>query len=433
MKSKKRRAGLTILIVVSALALVAAAAFFIVRTVRQNALWLQQAETSLRARIGMDFNGTPVLPQSGLFEVEAPGGRSREIDFEGSETSMLIQSSALDCKMTFSLAPAEIEVMVRSGETLVFAGSLDAFAEFVPPANGEYNFKVTARYEEAEFSGSCVYAFVVDYQVQPVFALSAASVPQGGVLLLTGSNLRSQQLEIAVPYSFQPQVVFSGTSCVGILPFNFVRQPGDYSLTVTYEGAVFELPYTVTASEFDIQHLTISQETVSSTVGNSAALQEYNDTVYSNLGTFDPNIYWSGTFIQPAEGWISTEYGSQRITNGVPGNAHDGIDIAADVGTPVVATNGAKVLYSGYLTVSGYTIILDHGMGLQTLHLHMSGVEVETGDIVQKGEVIGYVGSEGYATGPHLHFSMYVGGHAINPWMAFDGTAEFYQLEDWVQ
>lgn len=396
---------------------------------RVRSEWKDRTELALRAQTEMDFNDTPLLPVSGIFEVPDENGKPQKIFFEGSDKSLMITSEVLLAVFRFTTDPSAVDIQISNQQDIEFEGTIEEFESFVPKTNDSYHYLVTVYYEEETFSGYCDYEFLVDYTAQPKFTLSADEVEQGGVLLLLGANLRTQDVDIQVEYNFEPQVVFSRTNCVAYLPFNFVREPGDYTVTVIYEGNTYELPYTVTPGDFDVQYLTVDEHITNSTIGNNAAREEYNKTVYGLLDTFDPNIYWTGTFIQPVEGWISTEYGAQRYTNGVRTSGHDGIDIATDEGTPIVATNGAKVLYSGYLTVSGYTIILDHGMGLHTLHLHMSGVHVEEGDMVAQGDIIGYVGATGYATGPHLHFSMYVRGHAVNPWRAFDGTAGFYAME----
>lgn len=430
MDRKKRKKGLRIALVIAmALVLVLGGLYLVLgRRARERVEWMRQTEAALRGQTGLAFDGIPLLPSWGEFTVPDEAGKNQTITLSGSSGVMLVESKSLDSTFGFALAPAETQIEITSGSDRIFNGGLEEFGEFVPPSNGEYRFVITARYEEETFWGDCGYEFLVRYDAQPVFSLSSGEVRQGGVLLLIGENLRSKDVTVTAPYAYQTRLVFTNTGCVGCLPFNFVRQPGAYEITVTYEGETFALPVTVTQAEFDTQYLTMPEATVNATVGNAQAVREYNETIYPLLESFDPVRYWSGTFVQPADGTITTDYGARRITNGVPGNAHAGIDIANDTGTPVTATNGAKVLYSGYLTVSGYTVLLDHGMGLQTLHMHMSGTAVEEGDVVAQGDIIGYIGSTGYSTGPHLHFTMYIGGHAINPWTAFDGTAGFYQL-----
>lgn len=112
-------------------------------------------------------------------------------------------------------------------------------------------------------------------------------------------------------------------------------------------------------------------------------------------------------FAWPAAGRISGVYGSQRILNGEPGRPHYGLDIAAPTGEPVYApASGIVTLAHNDMYFSGGTLILDHGQGLSSTFLHLSEILVETGDEVQKGELIARIGATGRASGPHLDWRM---------------------------
>lgn len=95
--------------------------------------------------------------------------------------------------------------------------------------------------------------------------------------------------------------------------------------------------------------------------------------------------------------------------------AHSGIDLAASFGSPIIATSDGVVNTSGWSGGYGLLVALDHGAGLQTRYGHMSRLNVVGGQAVRKGDVIGYVGSTGMSTGPHLHYEIRVNGQAVNP------------------
>ncbi len=106
-------------------------------------------------------------------------------------------------------------------------------------------------------------------------------------------------------------------------------------------------------------------------------------------------------------GPISGVYGSQRILNGEPRTPHFGVDIAVPTGTPVRATaDGAVTLAHDGMLLSGKTLIVDHGFGLNSVYYHLSEITVPLGARVKQGQVIGKVGATGRATGPHLHWGM---------------------------
>ncbi|GGM94305.1 peptidase M23 [Thermus composti] len=95
---------------------------------------------------------------------------------------------------------------------------------------------------------------------------------------------------------------------------------------------------------------------------------------------------------------------------------HTGIDLAAPAGTPIYAAKAGRVKVAGWSSFGyGFHVVLDHGGGLETLYAHMSRIAVRAGQWVEAGEVIGYVGSTGWSTGPHLHFEVRVNGVAKNP------------------
>ena len=123
-----------------------------------------------------------------------------------------------------------------------------------------------------------------------------------------------------------------------------------------------------------------------------------------NVRGRDTNIdYIFQKFIWPTKGIISGVFGSQRILNGKPKRPHYGVDIAAKTGTPVLAPIKSIVRMSEKnLYYTGGTIMLDHGHGVTSVYSHLSKINVTAGDKVEKGQVIGEVGSTGRSTGPHL-------------------------------
>ena len=94
---------------------------------------------------------------------------------------------------------------------------------------------------------------------------------------------------------------------------------------------------------------------------------------------------------------------------------HYGVDLSAPSGTPIYASRGGKVTYATYDSSSGYYVSINHLDGFTTKYLHMTHYIVSPGQYVAAGQVIGYVGSTGTSTGPHLHFSVYYNGSAVNP------------------
>jgi len=124
-------------------------------------------------------------------------------------------------------------------------------------------------------------------------------------------------------------------------------------------------------------------------------------------GKISHKAFFGNGFIRPVEGIISSVFGSQRILNGKPKSPHSGQDIAAPTGTPVyAAADGIVSLAHPDMYYTGKSVMIDHGLGVQTVYVHMSRIFVGVGDHVKSGDIIGEVGATGRATGPHLHWGV---------------------------
>lgn len=119
--------------------------------------------------------------------------------------------------------------------------------------------------------------------------------------------------------------------------------------------------------------------------------------------------------IWPARGRITSRYGYRRSPFSGKREFHQGIDIAAPRGTPIVATGAGVVTFAGWRTGYGRVVIIDHGYGYRTLYGHNDSIKVKVGQRVSKGQVIAYMGSSGRSTGTHVHYEVHVNGSPTNP------------------
>jgi murein DD-endopeptidase MepM/ murein hydrolase activator NlpD len=117
----------------------------------------------------------------------------------------------------------------------------------------------------------------------------------------------------------------------------------------------------------------------------------------------------------PLEGRISSRFGMRRSPFGNYREFHDGIDIVGRRGTVITSAGAGTVIFRGWRTGFGLTVIIDHGYGYATLYGHNSSIMVRVGQSVDKGDPIARVGSTGRSTGPHLHFTIFRNGRPIDP------------------
>jgi murein DD-endopeptidase MepM/ murein hydrolase activator NlpD len=128
-----------------------------------------------------------------------------------------------------------------------------------------------------------------------------------------------------------------------------------------------------------------------------------------------PERLWREPFVRPVPHAANSRFGSRSIFNGEPRAPHSGADFVSPTGTPVRAPASGRVVLAQDLYFSGRTVILDHGLGVFSQLLHLSRIDVAVGQAVRAGTVVGLVGATGRVTGPHLHWSLRVGGARVDP------------------
>ncbi|MAD74385.1 MAG: peptidase [Rheinheimera sp.] len=163
------------------------------------------------------------------------------------------------------------------------------------------------------------------------------------------------------------------------------------------------IPLQFQARQYDIQRITgVAQKYVTPPAEVTTRIQRDNRKVRAVRNTLSKQTAIFAKPHRPAEGRISGVYGSQRVFNGEPRNPHYGLDIAAPVGAPVLAPWEGIVLLAEDLYYSGFTLIIDHGMGVSSTLMHLHAIDVVVGQHVRQGEKVAEVGATGRVTGPHL-------------------------------
>ena len=177
----------------------------------------------------------------------------------------------------------------------------------------------------------------------------------------------------------------------------------------------------VTAAEFPIQYIDLPPDREG--LLDPELVQAEWARVKALFVQVTPSKLWQGRLLVPVEGEVSSLFGTRRSYEGGPvASYHMGVDYAAPEGAPVVAANSGRIALAEELTVRGKTVIIDHGLGVHTGYFHLSGLAVVPGQEVERGTLIGYVGSTGLATGANLHWEMRIGEIGVGPteWTARD-------------
>ena len=201
-----------------------------------------------------------------------------------------------------------------------------------------------------------------------------------------------------------------------LIPLSASYKPKTYSIEIYYLGKSKKIDLNVQDTKYPVENLTLTNA-----VAALRASRIEKNLVFRALSTASYEKLWSGQFIFPSESKRSTSYGVKRRINGTfdPDYFHKGLDFAAPANSDVRAPEKGKVILAGLqsigFVVNGNCIFLDHGHGVVSGYLHLNKLLVKEGAIVNKGQVIGKVGSTGIASGPHLHWGIYVLGMTVDP------------------
>lgn len=152
---------------------------------------------------------------------------------------------------------------------------------------------------------------------------------------------------------------------------------------------------------------------------NSVMREENYRTIVSLCRSSEPRQLWEGAFLRMSNASNMARFGDQRtyFYDGKPigESTHNGIDLASTAHAPVEAANHGKVIFSGLIGIYGNSIIIDHGQGIFSLYSHLGMMDVQVGQSVRKGEMIGRTDTTGLAGGDHLHFGIFAGRDFVNP------------------
>ena len=188
---------------------------------------------------------------------------------------------------------------------------------------------------------------------------------------------------------------------------------------VTLKGKLVEtwkVAFNVAPAGFPVQHLTLADDSKVNLSAADAARAVSETAQVRAVFRARSQRAWSGSLLHPLEATPQGgRFGSVRVINLEPRNAHTGADYGAKLGEPVRAANSGRVVLAADHFFAGNSVFIDHGEGLFTMYFHLSKMLAVEGQEVKKGEIIGQVGATGRASGPHLHFGINYRGARINP------------------
>lgn len=265
---------------------------------------------------------------------------------------------------------------------------------------------------------ACLLAAMVPLSARANDLPQQRSVPGGVAILDLGASAEAPQVSLgAVPVL----VVGSPARWSAVVGISLAATPGTGELVVRRAGlAEARRTFVIEPVRYAEQRLTVAPGKVDLSREDLERYQRERAHLSTVAATLSDTVPASLRLRQPTAGARSSSFGLRRVFNGQPRNPHSGMDIASATGSPVVAAAAGRVIDTGDYFFNGKTIWLDHGGGLLTMYCHLSAIDVEPGDAVAAGDLIGAVGATGRVTGPHLHWSVSLNRVMVDPGLFLD-------------
>jgi murein DD-endopeptidase MepM/ murein hydrolase activator NlpD len=257
-------------------------------------------------------------------------------------------------------------------------------------------------------------------QVQPL------PVAQGTTMVIAVHTTEPVTLQGRL---FGQEVRFAGEAGAyyGLVGVHVFAEPGLYELELAAvdsqgQNTVITTGVVVESERFGYERVDLPASRTS--LLDPAVIAAERERLDALRHMFTPERRWENAFQRPCVGAVSSYFGTLRAYNGGPYTSyHSGVDFRAPGGTPVYAPAGGTVALAEPLAVRGNAVVIDHGWGVLTGYWHLSTIEVQVGQQVATGDLIGKVGSTGLSTGAHLHWEAWVGGTSVN---GLQWLEEFY-------
>ena len=207
-----------------------------------------------------------------------------------------------------------------------------------------------------------------------------------------------------------------GASWIAAVGLPLSTVPGEHSVSVSRGDATQSVTFAVKEKRYPVQHVTLKDnamvEPPPEVIARIETESAHIKTVRSN---WRESATTNASFTLPAKGRISGRFGGSRVLNGKPRAPHAGLDVAIGTGTPVLSPGDGVVLDTGSYYFCGNAMFIDHGNGLISMFCHLSAYITKVGDSVSKGQAVARSGATGRASGPHLHWSVYLNGVSVEP------------------
>ena len=305
------------------------------------------------------------------------------------------------------------EVQITAPDGTVWSSGLTDCNTYTYTQNGAYQIIVTAHHSDSDAPGDPVgwYAYRAGYTMamNPKVTLSSERAPQGSIVAIQLSGILDGEPTVE---SDLGEVWFrkTATGYMGYLPVTYNAEGGDHTLQLTCGTLQKEITLTVTRTLYDTVSVPAEED-----VGGG---EEFRNAIWPLYTTGSSAKLWSGRFEAPSAGAVSLAYGTTQMVDGQRSGQATGLTYAAADGETVTAPQAGNIVFAGTLTLTGGTVVIDHGCGVKSYLYGLETVGVVRGQSVSTGDPLGTAG-----TSHSLIYELRIGSKSTDPQLALNGSS----------
>lgn len=383
----------------------------------------------------LTFNGTSaLLPTTIKWKFRsAQGGELVDVDPKSLKTAVDTQTTVSDGSfdLLFDMVPNRTVVVITdengkeiyngafiNNDITKLSNELRINESSVLQVTLEAEWNETA---ELDYSGRATYVFNVDFSAPAVFSLGEGTITRGGIVLLTAKNAKdaskisftSEPALTSGGKTISPVFYSDGKNSYALIMIDCNSDKSDYTFTVSYGAVTQTLQLKVATRTYRAGYTSTVSAAIAQSHRSAAALSAFDNVVRSQLSKTSNVALWNGKFgfsVTDSNPSYALGFGHSRtLTNTGETYQNMVVDYYVAAGSDIIAAQSGKVIYVGVGDYPGKFVIVDHGLGLFTVYMHLADYVVKEGDMVEKGTVLGSAGTSGFIanTGAN-HSIMYV-------------------------
>lgn len=375
----------------------------------------------------MTVSGQAMSPVSGDWVYQSFGGDYISLDnIETAPKTEQIYQMKGAFALGFDHEPDYLSVTVSDNGTVIYS---DSYANITNASleGRTIDVLVDARWYESDDEacyGNAIYEFKAKILLPAEFYLGEKEIEPGEFVVISAKNIEDPSAITVTSepdIGFKPTFFMDGKYARALVPVGMEFEGSEVKFICTYGEVSQEMTLGIKKKTFRSSTLDIPATVVSQT-RTETTIKAFNDAMAPIVAQTEPTPLWDGLFAEALNADVTVGFGIKR-TISATGEVyrHQGVDYVARVGKEVMATNNGKVVYVGYLDLPGYMVVIDHGLGLKSWYCHLgSNIPVAVGDIVSKGDVIGFAGSTGFTVNPFPHIGLSVYDVPVCPYDLWD-------------